>query len=340
MVAGPGLVAGDAVELCPKKMVMGPCGGVRADGGCEVVLDRACVFDGSATWDAWAAPVAAIALDPVPLLLTDFSSEPYSIETHREVAAALAGTCDAVLVGDHQNRPDLPPTMFAALLMQAGVRPWITLACRDRNRVVLEQELTGLRELGVDAVMCVTGDARGHGIRPDVAQVFDLDGIRLTALAASLGLSAAVPETPTAPPQHRRGFRLVQKQKAGAAVAVLNHARVAEVAAFMADAIGAGLSIPVIAAVAVYTDARSAAVLDALPGLELDHGEVRQVLSQPDPVAAGIGAAVSQARQLLAIDGVVGVNLSGLGSERGYRFAAQVKADVARMIREEGAYGG
>ena len=41
--------------------------------------------------------------------------------------------------------------------MEAGVRPWITLACRDRNRIILEQELHGLRHLGVDAVLCVTG---------------------------------------------------------------------------------------------------------------------------------------------------------------------------------------
>jgi hypothetical protein len=29
---------------CPKKMRNGPCGGVRADGGCEVKPDMACVW--------------------------------------------------------------------------------------------------------------------------------------------------------------------------------------------------------------------------------------------------------------------------------------------------------
>jgi len=184
-------------------MVMGPCGGVRADGGCEVIPDP-CVFDVPA---AWADPVPSVPLRAAPLILTDFSSEPYSVQMLTSVAAALAPSCDAVLVGEHQNRPGFPPTLYASLLLEAGLRPWVTLACRDRNRIILEQELSGLRHLGVDAVMCVTGDARAYDVRPDVTQVFDLDGPRLAALAASVGIAAAVPETPAAPPRHLRAYR-------------------------------------------------------------------------------------------------------------------------------------
>ena len=172
---------------CPKHMVMGPCGGVRADGRCEVVPEP-CVFPAPAQW---AEPVPAVPLRAVPLILTDFSSEPYSVRMLTTVARTLAPSCDAVLVGEHQDRPDFPPTLLASMLQDAGVRPWMTLACRDRNRIVLEEELSGLRHLEVDAVLCVTGDARAYDVRPDVTQVFDLDGPRLAALAASIGISAA-----------------------------------------------------------------------------------------------------------------------------------------------------
>ena len=161
---------------------------------------------------------------------------------HAVVAGILAPVSDAVLVGEHQDRPDFPPAQLASILQEAGARPWITLSCRDRNRVVLEQELRGLRQLGVDAVLCVTGDARAYDVRPDVTQVFDLDGPRLAALAASTGLPAAVPETSAAPPRRQRPFRLAQKQRAGAAVAVLNHDTVASVASFMAAAARAGVT--------------------------------------------------------------------------------------------------
>src|SRR5205823_14503881 len=111
------------------------------------------------------------------------------------------------------------------------------------------------------------------------------------ALAASVGIAAAVPETPGAPPRHLRPFRLAQKQRAGASVAVLNHDSVASVTAFMAAAATAGVTIPVIAAVAVFTDEPSAAVLSGLPGLELDPAGVRPVLDDPDPVAAAVPVA-------------------------------------------------
>ena len=315
---------------CPKHMVMGPCGGVREGGGCEVI-PAPCVFPTPATWPD---PLSAVPLDRVPLILADYTAAPYSVPMLTTVAGTLAADCDAVLVGEHQNRPDFPPTLLAALLQAAGARPWVTLACRDRNRIVLEQELNGLRHLGVDAVLCVTGDARAYDVRPDVTQVFDLDGPRLAALAASAGVTAAVPETPAAPPRDLRPDRLAQKQRAGAAVAVLNHAAVDTVTAFMAGAARAGVTIPVIAGVAIFTDEPSAAKLSALPGLELDQAAVRAVLADRDPVEAGIAAAVAEAAALLAVPGIAGVNLSGVGSARGYEYAATVKAELARRIRE------
>jgi methylenetetrahydrofolate reductase (NADPH) len=315
---------------CPKNMVMGPCGGVRPNGDCELAA-RPCAFP---VPERWADPVPAVPLRSVPLILTDFTSEPYSPASHKSVAAVLAPVSDAVLVGDHQRHPDFPPALLASLLQDVGARPWVTLTCRDRNRVALEQELAALRHLDVDAVLCVTGDGRPH-THSGAAPVFDLDGPRLTALAAAAGIPAVVPETPAAPPRHLRPFRLGQKQRAGAAGAVLNHDTPASVAGFMSGMTEVGLTIPVIAAVAVFTDERSAAAISVLPGLELDQAAVRRVLASPDPVAAGIAFAAGEARTLLRIPGVAGVNISGLASARGYEFAARVKADLAQRVRDE-----
>ena len=111
-------------------MAMGPCGGVRSDGGCEVG-PYPCVFPVPV---AWPDPVPPVPLETVPMILTDFSSEPYSVPAHAAVAAILAPVSDAVLVGEHQDRPDFPPAQLASILQQAGARPWITLSCRERNR--------------------------------------------------------------------------------------------------------------------------------------------------------------------------------------------------------------
>jgi methylenetetrahydrofolate reductase (NADPH) len=319
---------------CPKRMQFGPCGGVRPDGQCEM-RSGPCAFSEIVPWSGavvQASPIAA------PLILTDFSSASFDAADAVATAAILAPSCDAVLVGEHQNRPDFPPTVMSRLLLEQGVTPWITLSCRDRNRIVLEQELRGLRLTGASTVLCVTGDGRGYDVRPDVTQTFDLDGPRLVALAASLDMVAAVPETPTAPPTHVRAARLVEKQRAGASVAVLNHVSSASaLSGFMNDARAAGLRIPVLAAVAVFTDVVSAAVLQGLPGLELEPTLVAEVVNAPDPIETGIEAAVGEARTLLSINGIEGVNVSGLASASGTRRGAEIKAEVGARIRAEHA---
>jgi 5,10-methylenetetrahydrofolate reductase len=327
---------------CPKRMEYGPCGGVREDHTCEMA-PVPCPFataGGAVPWveRARERPGAFPPVTGRPVVLTDFSVRPFDAASVAAVARVLAGSCDGVLVGEHQNRPDFPPTLMTRLIRDAGHAPWITLTCRDRNRIVLEQELAGLAVAEPAAVLCVTGDGRAPGVRPDVTQVFDIDGTRLAALAADAGLTVAVPEAPDAPPRPLRPLRLREKQRAGAQLAVLNHVgSAARLAAFARAAREAGVSLPMIAGVAVFTDHRSAEVLLRFPGLGLDPGQVAEVLAAPDPEAAGIAAAVAEARVLLAVDGVVGVNLSGMASARGEVAAAEIKAAVGRAILDGAA---
>ena len=77
-------------------------------------------------------------------------------------------------------------------------------------------------------------------------------------------------------------------------------------------------------------------MLQRFPGLHLDDDVVERVLASADPREAGIAAAVAEARELLAVPGVVGVNLSGMGSSRGEDDGAQVKAAVAERLRDGG----
>jgi len=322
---------------CPKRMVFGPCGGVRGDGSCELDAGLPCPWcdpSAPAAIRSWPEPVpAAPAPDPAPVVLTDLTAPPYDLRATRAILETLAPVSDGLLIGEDQHSPDFPPTMIAAETLAAGGAPWITLTCRDRNRAVLEQELAGLAELGVAGVLCVTGDARGPDVRPEITQVFDLDSTRLAHLAAIAGVPAAVAVVPAAPPAERRAEALAEKQRAGATLAVANHVGSPEdLASFLAEARDAGADLPVIAGVAVYTDEDTAAVLSAFPGLALDPQAVAAVLNAPDPLAAGIDAAVAEAEAMLAVPGVVGVNLSGRASARGWRVGTEVKAEIASRL--------
>lgn len=116
-------------------MAYGPCGGVRADLSCELG-DRPCPF-ATRPPVLWAGPPVEPVPAQVPLVLTDLTVAPYDPASVRRVVPVLAPVSDGLLVGEHHDRPDLPPTLFAAEVLAAGGRPWTTLTCRDRNRVVL-----------------------------------------------------------------------------------------------------------------------------------------------------------------------------------------------------------
>lgn len=324
---------------CPKRMIYGPCGGVRPDGGCEVG-ERPCAFlpGPMPRWEH--EPRVAVSTSPLmatmaerPVVVTDLRVRPFDPASVAAVAGALAGASDALLVGEHQGRPDFPPSVMAELVRRAGGRPWVTLSCRDRNAVVLQSELAALTALGFDGVHCVTGDARGPSAADDATQVFDLDALTLTALAAEVGLAVSVAATPVAPPIDQRPLRTLDKERAGASFAFVNHAGGADgVGRFVAASRHAGVTMPFVACVAVFTDATSAAVLDAFPGLELDRTVVAEVLAAPDPVQAGIEAAVRQAHAMLAIDGVAGVNLSGSATAGPEEESAAIMATIGHRI--------
>ena len=336
--------AGEPLEGCPKRMVYGPCGGVRPDSRCELD-DRDCPFVGRATV-RWSGPEHRTDQVPTsasahfgrapdePVIVIDLGVRPYDLASVRGVATRLAASSDAVLVSDHQDRPDYPPTFMASLVADAGARPWVTLTCRDRNRVVLESELAGLRMAGAAGVHCVTGDIRAPTVRPDASQVFDLDSTRLVALAREEGLATSVAATPIAPPLDQRPRRLAEKVRAGAEVCFVNHAGgSAGVARFVAAVRAIGVEVAFVPCVAVFTDVESLLGLERFPGIVIDEDVRRAVLSAQDGRAAGVAAAVAEARRMLQIDGVIGVNLSGAATSGSELDGAVIMAEVAAQIR-------
>ena len=318
--------------LCPKRMHFGPCGGVRPDGECEM-RPGPCAFPDAV---AWTGPVPMIRPVRAPLILTDFSCAPFDPADLAATAATLGQTCDAVLVGEHQNRPDFPPTLMSQLLLDNGATPWITLSCRDRNRIVLEQELRGLALIGVRNVLCVTGDGRAYDVRPDVTQTFDLDGPRLVALAASLGMTAAVPETPDSAtgfcPALAAGTETASGSECGCTqsrIVAGRSGRVHESGAVGGpDDPGAGCCCGL-----DRRDVRRCAARTSWTGARSRGGE--RHLTASDPVEAGIEASVTEASALLSIEGIEGVNISGLASSTGTRAGAEIKAEVGARIRAE-----
>ncbi|MCU1472502.1 MAG: Methylenetetrahydrofolate reductase [Amnibacterium sp.] len=315
-------------------MVYGPCQGVHPDGGCELG-DRRCVFLDAAlpvhqggepraeAPSAQAAELLAIA-DRRPLVLAELVA-PAGVDGHRAVAGRLAGTVDAALLGDAPwARVQLPAVVRAGVLSVEGLRAVVGLTCRDRNRVALEGELLGLATAAVPMVLCLTGDHPAIGGRPDAEPVFDLDSTRLAALAAGRGMTVAVAESPSAPPAALRPARLASKAAAGATVCFVNHGPEADVESFVAAARELVPSMRFVVSVPVGATERGRARLAAFfPDAD------PAALDEPDHAVAH---ALVTAERMLALAGVIGVDLSAGAGDGEEEQVAEALATVARAL--------
>lgn len=121
---------------------------------------------------------------------------------------------------------------ICALLTRMGYAPIMQIACRDKNRIAIQGDVLGAAAMGVQNIMCLTGDGVQAGDQPGAKPVFDLDcmslletvrtmrdeakflsGRKLTS-PPNVFLGAAI--NPFAPPYDFRPYRLAKKIAAGA----------------------------------------------------------------------------------------------------------------------------
>ena len=93
----------------------------------------------------------------------------------------------AVTVTDNQSSVmRLGSLATCKILKDAGLTPIYQLTCRDRNRIALQSDLLSAAALGIDNILCLTGDHTKMGDHPGAKPVFDLDSVSLLHTACQL----------------------------------------------------------------------------------------------------------------------------------------------------------
>jgi 5,10-methylenetetrahydrofolate reductase len=154
------------------------------------------------------------------------------IHEFMENAELLKGRVAAVNCTDQQSAVMRLGSLAACyLLKQKGVEPVFQMTCRDRNRIALQSDLLSAYVMGVENVLCLTGDYVTLGDHPDAKPVFDLDSVSLLYAARQLeqGKDLAGKElkgtpkfflgacvTPGADPVEPQLIKMERKIKAGA----------------------------------------------------------------------------------------------------------------------------
>lgn len=154
------------------------------------------------------------------------------IHEFMENAELLKDRVSAINCTDQQSAVMRLGSLAACILLkQKGIEPVFQMTCRDRNRIALQSDLLNAAVMGIENVLCLTGDYVTMGDHPDAKPVFDLDSVTLLQAARGLAqgkdlagkelkgtprffLGACV--TPEAEPLAPQLIKMERKAKAGA----------------------------------------------------------------------------------------------------------------------------
>ncbi len=219
-------------------------------------------------------------------------------------AEALSGMVDAFNVTDSAGaNMTMAPIAAAHVMLDRGIEPILQVTGRDRNRIALEGELLAASALGINNVLCMSGDPPGRGDHPDAVGVFDLRAETLleavTAMNAGAdmygnelkgapSLFAGAVANPGTDDLEVELARMEDKVSRGAAFfqtqAVYDAALFEK---FMESARGFG--VPVLAGMIVLKSARMARFLnDKLPGVSVPESVIDEMDAARNRVATSV----------------------------------------------------
>jgi 5,10-methylenetetrahydrofolate reductase len=95
---------------------------------------------------------------------------------------------DAVDIADNPRASVRVSSMALAHLIEqeTGLSTILHMTCRDRNLLALQSELLGASLLGVDGILCLSGDPAAHGDFPAATSVNDVNVVGLVKIIRSL----------------------------------------------------------------------------------------------------------------------------------------------------------
>jgi methylenetetrahydrofolate reductase (NADPH) len=154
-------------------------------------------------------------------------------EKVREKAKYLEGVVDAINVTDNQTAMVRMSSLAAsAIIKQQGLNPLFQVTSRDRNRLAIQADVIGAYALGIDTMLCLSGDHTKFGDHPMAMNVHDIDSMQMIQMvrdmrdkgifqggaelkgAPKMFIGAAA--NPFADPFELRVMRLAKKIAAGA----------------------------------------------------------------------------------------------------------------------------
>lgn len=256
-------------------------------------------------------------------------------EVVRRKARLLKGYADAFNVTDGQTAVVRMASWAACLLQkEEGLEPVVQMTCRDRNRIALQMDVLGVAALGINNILCLTGDHVSFGNHPQAKGVYDIDSIQFVKIVKEMRdqkrfqcgeemeveprLFIGAAANPFAEPFDFRPYRLAKKVAAGAdfiqTQIVFNVPRFREYMKIVRD-LGLHEKVYILAGVAPIKSLGAARYMATkVPGMDVPDGIVERMKKTPkeERKEEGIKICTEIIQELREIPGVKGVHIMAI----------------------------
>ncbi len=241
----------------------------------------------------------------------------------------LKGKVDAINITDQQSAVMRVGSLAGCIMLkEKGIEPIMQMTCRDRNRIALESDLLSASVLGIENVLCLTGDDVTLGDHPQAKAVFDLDSVSLLIAARQLekGKDLAGKDlkgspryflgactTPGADPIGPQMIKLEKKVKAGAEFIQTQAVYEPDkFAGFMKDA--GKFSIPIMVGIVVLRSAAMAKFMNKnVAGINVPDALINEMDKAEDKGKKGIEIAARLIKEMRGM--CQGVHIMAIGLE-------------------------
>ena len=268
-------------------------------------------------------------------------------EVIRKKGALLKGVVDAVNVTDNQTSIVRMSSLSACVILkEMGIEPIWQVVCRDRNRIAIQSDILGAAALGINNILCLSGDHQSFGDNPKSKNVYDIDSTQLIGVVKQLrdegkflggdelkgrpNLFIGAAENPFGDPFEIRAMRLGKKVKAGCEfIQTQGIYNLEKFATWMKEVVDRGLheKCAILAGVIPLKNAGMASYMKkSVPGMDIPDELIARLKGVPKEKQGeeGIKIALETIQKVKEIPGVKGVHVMAIEWEE--KVAEIVKA--------------
>ncbi|HCY87610.1 MAG TPA: 5,10-methylenetetrahydrofolate reductase, partial [Desulfobacteraceae bacterium] len=94
---------------------------------------------------------------------------------------------DGINITDNQTAMVRMSSIAGAVIVKnMGLDPIIQMVARDRNRLAMQADIIGAYSLGINTMLCLSGDHPKFGDHPTAKAVYDVDSVNMIKMVTDM----------------------------------------------------------------------------------------------------------------------------------------------------------